>query len=81
MDKELKRKGVTRALLWQRYNVTQEKKKTELLKLEGRIMLLLLIMKLAEETKDNKLLFETDQRFQDLLFEYKDSGGDRKFNL
>lgn len=59
----------------------EEQKKTELIKLEGRILLLLLTMKLAKQTKDNKLLFETDQKFQDLLFEYKDSGGDRKFDL
>ncbi|MBL7909916.1 MAG: hypothetical protein JNJ41_02530 [Bacteroidia bacterium] len=57
----------------------KDQKETELLKLEGRILLLLLTMKLAKQTKDNKLLFETDQKFKDLVFEYRDSGGKKEF--
>lgn len=61
-------------------NYKKEEEKTEhLQKLEGRILLNILTMRLALNSHDKKLLQETNVMFHELNIEYRSDGGDIDF--
>lgn len=61
-------------------NIKKEEEKTEhLQKLEGRILLNILTMRLALNSNDKKLLQETNNMFHELNIEYRSDGGEIDF--